>query len=255
MKKLVILITIGLIFIIGGCAYSSSEKEDSVVLTVSSASSLQNVLEEMTVEFKKKHSYIDIQYNFGASGSLVKQIEQGAPVDLIISASREKFNVLETKDLIQESTTFIKNELVLITARKGDLQIKNLNDLSSNNVEKISIGTPSVVPAGSYAKQSLEFLDLWSELDNKIVYAKDVRQVLTYVETGNVQAGFVYKTDAVNSEKVQIITTIKDKTHDSITYPIGVLRNTDSQTAAKQFYEFLQSEEGKDIWIKYGFAF
>ncbi|MDN4492716.1 molybdate ABC transporter substrate-binding protein [Ureibacillus aquaedulcis] len=255
MRKLVTIFSIILTCIIGGCASASSEKENSGVLTISAASSLQDVLEEMAAEFNNKPSNLAIQYNFGATGSLVKQIEQGAPVDLFISASREKFDELSTKGFIQESAAFISNELVLVTTSNGKQHLENLDDLKSSEVEKISIGTPSTVPAGSYAEQSLKYFDLWSTIEGKLVYAKDVRQVLTYVETGNVQAGFVYKTDAINSDKVKIAVTLDEDSHDSITYPIGIIQNTDSPTAAKQFYDFLQSDEGKEIWAKYGFTF
>lgn len=255
MKRLVTLLSIFLILALGGCAPTSPDKMKTVVLTVSAASSLQNVLEELTVEFQKKNSYIDIQYNFGASGALGKQIEQGAPADLIISASTEEFNELKMAGLIQEDATLISNELVLVTGSNGNMQLKNIDELNLNTVEKISIGTPSIVPAGFYAKQALENHDLWTKLESKLVYAKDVRQVLAYVETGNVQAGFVYHTDAISSDKVKIITTINEGIHDSITYPIGILTDADYPTEAKKFYDFLQSEEIKHIWIDYGFTY
>ncbi|MCM3387055.1 molybdate ABC transporter substrate-binding protein [Ureibacillus chungkukjangi] len=255
MKKLVTICFICLIAIMGGCSQSSSGKDDdSLVLTISAASSLKNVLEELRDEFKKKHQEIDIQFNFGASGSLSKQIEQGAPVDLFLSASNDKFEKLTDLGLIQESATFISNELVLITGKSGDVTLDKTEDLASIEVEKISIGTPSIVPAGAYAKQVLEHFNLWSKIENKIIYAKDVRQVLTYVETGNVEAGFVYKTDAISSERIQIIESVDDASHDLITYPIGILENTDSLSEAKQFYEFLQGEEAKEIWVEYGFT-
>lgn len=253
MKKLLVCIIL-LLFVTSGCSKDSLEKENSVVLTISAAASLQNVLEEMRDEFQKKHSDIDIKYNFGASGSLAKQIEQGAPVDLFLSASSEKFDELKTKGFIQEDAVFISNELVLITGITGDLQINNMEDLATTDVEKISIGTPEIVPAGSYAKQALENFNLWTNIESKLVYAKDVRQVLTYVETGNVEAGFVYKTDAISSEKIKVIQTVAETSHDLITYPIGILENTESLSEAKEFYKFLQSEDVKEIWVKYGFT-
>lgn len=254
-KKLVTICSIFLIVVLSGCSESRSEKDDSVELTISAASSLQEVLVEILEEFHKKYSNIGIHYNFGASGSLVKQIEQGAPVDMFLSASSEKFNELSKKGFIQDSASFISNELVLITAINGDLQLETIEDLDSNGVEKISIGTPSIVPAGTYAKQSLNHYNLWAKIESKIVYAKDVRQVLTYVESGNVGAGFVYKTDALNSDKVKIITNVDEESHDSITYPTGIINGTESLAEVRQFYEFIQSEEVKDIWIKYGFTF
>ncbi len=255
MKKIGFLFTILFVVVVAGCSQMSSKEENDIVLTISAAASLQNVLEDIAENYEEGHPNVEIQYNFGASGSLVKQIEQGAPVDIFFSASSEKFEELKTKDFIEDSVAFIGNELVLITSEKTDLQISAIDDLNSSQVEKISIGTPSIVPAGTYAKQTLDSYELWTELESKIVYAKDVRQVLAYVETGNVQAGFVYKTDAISSKKARIITTVPQEKHDSITYPVGVLKNTETPTEAEQYYDYLQSEAVKDIWIKYGFTF
>lgn len=117
----------------------------------------------------------------------------------------------------------------------------------------MSIGTPESVPAGKYAKELLEKMDIWNNIEEKVVYAKDVRQVLTYVETNNVDAGIVYKTDALISEKVNIVDTAEENTHDPIIYPLGVIKDTSHPEEAKLFYDYLQNEKSMDIFKEYGF--
>ena len=251
----ILILILILILVLIGCSESSKKEAVAVTLTISAASSLQDVLEAITVKFHNKYPNMGIRYNFGASGSLVTQIEQGAPVDLFLSASNEKFKELVVKELVQENATFISNELVMITALDKVKHLSSVKELNDNRIEKISIGTPSIVPAGDYAKQALDYFNLWNEIENKMVFAKDVRQVLTYVETKNVDAGFVYKTDAIHSTKVKIVETIDDESHHPITYPVGIIKDTKNYIEAKKFYEFIQSEEVKDIWIKYGFTF
>ena len=104
--------------------------------------------------------------------------------------------------------------------------IKGFEDLAKAEIDKISIGTPETVPAGKYAKESLEKTDIWKDVESKVVYAKDVRQVLSYVETGNVAAGIVYKTDALVSDKVNIVATADPETHTPIIYPVGIIKDS-----------------------------
>lgn len=224
---------------------------ESIELTISAASSLQGVLSEMRTRYEKKHPNIKITYNFGASGALQQQIAQGAPVDLFFSAAEDKYDELVNKGFIETDagTNLLKNELVLIVPANSKL--KGFEDLPK--ADRISIGTPESVPAGKYAKESLETLNLWNEIESKIVYAKDVRQVLTYVETGNVDAGIVYKTDPVNSDKVKIAATANEKSHSPIVYPVGVIKNSSHEKEAKAFYEFLKKEESLKTFEDFGF--
>ncbi|WP_156488301.1 molybdate ABC transporter substrate-binding protein [Fictibacillus phosphorivorans] len=233
---------------------NQSDKQKSqnrVELTLSAAASLQDVLHEIAATYEKKHPNIKITYNFGASGALQQQIAQGAPVDLFFSAAEDKYDELVKKGFMETKTgtDLLKNELVLIVPANSKL--KGFEDLSKT--ERISIGTPESVPAGTYAKETLENLNLWNEIESKIVYAKDVRQVLTYVETGNVDAGMVYKTDAVNSDKVKIAAAANEEFHAPIVYPVGVIKNSSHKKEAKAFYEFLKKEESLKTFEDYGF--
>lgn len=260
-KKLLIILSITFLLIITGCGKSNAnstsdttKKKKAVELTISAAASLQNVLEDITDDFNKEYPEIEIKYNFGASGALAKQIVQGAPVDLFLSASVENYKELDDENLISKGTNLVSNELVLITSSNSDLPIKNFSDLTNQQIEKVSIGTPTVVPAGTYAKQALEHDHVWNDVEKKIVYAKDVRQVLTYVETGNVEAGIVYKTDALISDKVKIVATADAQSHDQIIYPVGIIEGTSYPDEATLFLDYLQSDAAKKLWIKYGFT-
>ena len=230
---------------------SATEKE--VEITVSAAASLQDSLKSIKADFEKINPNVIINYNFGASGALQQQISQGAPVDLFFSAAKDKFDKLRTDGLIDKTKEkdLLGNELVLVVPNDSNKGINSFKDLTKS--DKLSIGTPEAVPAGLYAKETLEHINVWRAIEEKVVYAKDVRQVLTYVESQNVDAGIVYKTDALISKKVKIVATANENTHAPIVYSIGVIKNSTHQTEAKLFYDFLQNEKSMKTFIKYGF--
>ncbi|MGE7590446.1 MULTISPECIES: molybdate ABC transporter substrate-binding protein [Bacillaceae] len=245
---------------IAGCSNDQAEKTEmkaqaggKVELTVSAAVSLQDALNDIKMSFEKENANVEVHYNFGASGALQQQISQGAPVDLFFSAAEDKFDKLVEEDLIEEKNgiDLVGNDLVLVVPKDSKKEIGSLEDLTK--AEKISIGTPESVPAGQYAKQTLENMNLFKEVEDRLVYAKDVRQVLTYVETGNVDAGLVYKTDALNSSKIEIIAAAQADLHDPIIYPVGMINDLDHDKEAKLFYDYLQTEDSMKIFEKYGF--
>lgn len=253
MKK-IYLVFLLLFLLLAGCSEPKQPaSKKNVEVTVSAAASLQDALTEITTKFYKKHENIKINYNFGASGALQQQISQGAPVDLFFSAAEDKFSKLVNDGLIakKNSIDLLGNQLVLVVPKSSSKGIKTMGDL--RRADKISIGTPESVPAGSYAKEVLGNLHMWSAITGKIVYAKDVRQVLTYVETGNVDAGMVYKTDALTSSKVVIAAKADEKTHTPIVYPVGVIKASTHPKEAMLFYDYLQSKEAMKIFEKYGF--
>ncbi|MFB6800757.1 molybdate ABC transporter substrate-binding protein [Peribacillus butanolivorans] len=264
MKKIYLMIfSIMLLVIVGTGCSSDKEKgtekqtqqaDEKVELTMSAAVSLQAALKDIKSTFEKENPNVTVNYNFGASGALQQQISQGAPVDLFFSAAEDKFDKLVDENLIEEKNglDLVGNELVLVVPKESDKEIKTINDITK--ATKISIGTPESVPAGQYAKQTLENLNLWKEIEGKLVYAKDVSQVLTYVETGNVDAGLVYKTDALNSEKVDIVAVADKDLHDPIIYPVGVIKESSHPKEAQLFYEYLQNKDSKKVFEKYGFG-
>ena len=244
-----------LIGILAGCGSqeSNNKTKEPVALTISAAASLQESLEELQKAYENEHDTIKITFNFGGSGALQQQILEGAPVDLFFSAAEDKFDELVQKDLIdkKQGANLLANELVLIVPKKNEKQIQSFEDLSK--ADKIAIGTPETVPAGKYGIETLTNINLLEHVESKVVYTKDVRQVLTYTETENVDAGLVYKTDALVSEKVDVVATAKDDTHTPIIYPVGVIKDSKHAKEAEDFYHYLQSDEAMKVFKKYGF--
>lgn len=244
-----------LIGILAGCGSQGSNNKvnEPVELTISAAASLQDSLEELQKNYENEHDTIKITFNFGGSGALQQQILEGAPVDLFFSAAEDKFDELVQKGLIdkKQGTDLLANELVLIVPKKNDKHIQSFGDLTK--VDKIAIGTPETVPAGKYGIETLKNMNLWENAEPKVVYTKDVRQVLTYTETENVDAGLVYKTDALVSEKVDVVATAKEDTHTPIIYPVGVIKDSKHAKEAEDFYHYLQSEQAMKVFKKYGF--
>jgi molybdate transport system substrate-binding protein len=251
-----------LLILVSGCSENvtntNSEKKQgeqvkSVELTISAAASLQDALTDIKTTFEKEHPNVKITYNFGASGALQQQISQGAPVDIFFSAAEDKFQKLEQEGLIEKKngTDLLGNDLVLIVPKDSSKGIKSFEKLTK--ADKIALGSPESVPAGQYGKETLGNLNILSAVEGKVVYAKDVRQVLTYVETENVDAGIVYKTDALTSTKVKIAATAAENSHAPIIYPVGVMKNSSHPKEAALFYEYLQSKKSMKIFEKYGF--
>lgn len=151
----------------------------------------------------------------------------------------------------KQGTDLVGNKLVLVVPTDSNKGIQTFKDLTK--AEKIAIGTPESVPAGEYAKQSLENMNIWNTVEGNMVYAKDVRQVLTYVETGNVDAGIVYKTDALISSKVKIVSTAEENTHTQIVYPVGVVKKSSHLEEAQLFYDYLHNQKSQKVFEQYGF--
>lgn len=225
-------------------------------LTISAAASLTDALEEVKAVYEEKTDDVTLRYNFGASGALQTQIEEGAPVDLFVSAATKNMQALVDGGFIEESkqTNLLGNELVVVVSEDGKLNLSSMQDLQGDGLSKIAIGIPESVPAGNYAKEALEKEELWDALQDKLVQAKDVRQVLSYVETGNADAGFVYRTDAVSSDHSEIAFAVSPDGYPAIHYPVGIVKDSSHQQEAADFYEFLQSQEALDIFVKHGFT-
>ncbi|MFD0697640.1 molybdate ABC transporter substrate-binding protein [Paenibacillus sp. GCM10027628] len=234
----------------------SPKTAESVELTVSAAASMTDALKEIQKAYETKNPNIKLNFNFGASGALQQQIEQGAPADLFLSAATKNMKALVDKQLINanQQKNVLSNELVAVVSADGKASIASVADLSKSDVKNIAIGIPESVPAGGYAKEALTNSKLWDSLQSKMVQGKDVRQVLQYVETGNADVGFVYKTDALTSQKVKVAFAVDAKTYAPVVYPIGVVKATKHSKEAEGFYNYLQSKEALDVFVKYGFS-
>jgi molybdate transport system substrate-binding protein len=225
-------------------------------ITVSAASSLTETFTDMASQFEKENPGTNVNLNFGGSGSLRMQIEGGAPVDVFASADENQMDILDNKSLIVNSSRkdFAYNSLVLIVPEKSTLNITDIKDLADPKVQKISMGNPDTAPAGKYTRLVLTEAGLWSQLEEKLVLAEDVKQVLVYVERGEVDAGFVYVTDAKNAQPdtIKIITNVSVST--PVTYPIALISSSKHKEKAQKFLDFVAGKEGQEILKEYGFV-
>jgi len=175
-------------------------------------------------------------------------------VDIFMSAGEKQFKALEDKDIIESESKkdIVENELVLIVNNEYKDKIKELDDLD-NLDGHIALGEIGSVPVGQYAEEALNYYNKWSSIENKIVFAKDVKQVVSYVESGEAVCGIVYKSDSVHIKSSVVATTFDTSSHKKIIYPGGVIKASKVKDEAKKFLEFLDTSESKEILEKYGF--
>ncbi|AGL01923.1 molybdate ABC transporter substrate-binding protein [Desulfoscipio gibsoniae] len=258
MRRLLLLLSfIVLIVFTGvGCGVDKGQPNagaEPVNLTISAAASLQDAARELKEIYTRENPNVTITYNFASSGTLQKQIEEGAPADLFISAGKSQMDALAEKGLIIEDSRkdLLGNDLVLITG--NDSSLAGFDELTGDKVAKISIGAPESVPAGKYSQEALDNMGLWDAIQSKLVLAKDVRQVLTYVETGNVDAGLVYHSDALMGKNIKVVTVAPEDSHKPIVYPMAIIKETKHQAETESFANFLSGQEASKVFIKYGF--
>jgi molybdate transport system substrate-binding protein len=259
-RSIVILLAL-FISAIAGCQTNSTEtanKSSSVSenLTISAAVSLKDAFNEIGKIYKSKTGK-NANFNFGASGTLQKQIETGAPVDIFASAGETQMDALVSKNLIDAETRrdFARNALVLIVPQNSTLNLTAFSGLSDSSVKKIAVGNPKTVPAGQYTEQLFEKSNLKNSVREKLILAEDVRQVLDYVVRGETDAGIVYASDAGNAgEKVRVVSTAPVDAHDPILYPIAIIKDSKNKQSAEVFIKLVAGAEGQAILQKYGFA-
>jgi molybdate transport system substrate-binding protein len=223
-------------------------------LLVSAAASLTNAFSEIGKEYEKARPGNRVLFNFGASGALLQQISRGAPVDVFACADLETMDRAEKQNLVLRSSrvNFAANKLVLVAPSDSTLTLGGLQDLSRGDVKRIAVGNPDSVPVGRYARAALEKAGVWDSLRPRLIFTQNVRQSLDYTFRGEVEAGFVYATDAAISP-VKVRTLLEVPTEKSILYPIAVVKGYGRERRAQDFIDFVRSETGRKILDKYGF--
>lgn len=236
-------------------SWTPATAQQRTSLTVSAAISLSPALTEIKTVYQTSNPNVNITYNFGASGALAQQIQQGAPVDVFLGAATKQMDALQQANLLFNETrrNLLTNRLVVISPKNGAV-VSDFKQLTDAKIKKIAIGEPNSVPVGQYAQEMLTKLGLWQQIKPKLVFGNNVRQVLTFVESGNVDAGIVYTTDAKISNKVTVQLTAAENLHSPIIYPLAVIRNSRNQAAAKTFVQFLAGDRAKIVFQKYGFG-
>ena len=247
-KMMVALALMPVLAAIGGTAAAAD-------ITVSAAASLTNAFKEIGAAYEKDHPDDKVLFNFAASDPLVQQIAKGAPVDVFASADQDAMDKAEGLKLLAAGTrkNFVANTLVLITPANSKHAIKGLNDLQQPAITRITLGNPASVPVGRYTRNALEQAKLWSAVEPKAIYGTSVRQSLDYVARGEVDAGFVYATDAaVQKDKVTVVATIPTTT--PVTYPIALIEKGPQVEAGRRFIAYVMAPGAQAVLAKYGFS-
>jgi molybdate transport system substrate-binding protein len=224
-------------------------------ILVSAAASLTDALKEIGVAYQSKTKRT-VKFNFGPSSGLARQIEEGAPADIFFSADLKQMDNLENNGRLEPGTrkNILSNQLVLIVPADSRAQISSPKDLLKAEVKRIALAEPSSVPVGVYGKNYLEGEKLWDKVKKKIVPVLDVRATLAAVESGNVEAGFVYKTDAAVSKKVKVAYEVPVEKGPRIIYPVAVVKESKKKEGARDFMNFVLSPAAIAIFNKYGFV-
>ena len=223
-------------------------------LTVHAAASLVDAMKEIGPAYEKQ-SGDKLQFNFGASSLLARQIEKGAPADVFFSADEAKMDDLDKKNLLQPATrrSLLSNLLVIVVSADSSTAPKSSSDLTKPEYRKLALAETQTVPAGIYAREYLQKLGLWDRVKENVVPAENVRAALAAVESGNVEAGIVYKTDALTSKKVKIAVEIPAAEGPKISYPVAVLKSSRESERAKIFVDYLSGPAAGSIFEKFGF--
>jgi molybdate transport system substrate-binding protein len=221
-------------------------------VNLSAAASLKEAINELSDKYVAAHAGTSVVKNFGASGALAGQIENGAPADIFISASTDWIDYLMNRKMLDAASrrNFAFNALVF--AGTTTKKVSGMNDLTK--LDRIAIGSPKSVPAGEYAIESMKKSGLDQKLASKFIMAKDVRECLTYAEMGEVDGAFVYRTDAMQAKKAKILFVVPEKLHSRVVYPMALTVSGSSKADAKAFFAWIQSGDAKSILKKYGFV-
>ena len=281
-KVLLLVIVLGFGLVLGGCDNNEeaetadetvetetdevendeNESEDENVATdsesneiiVGTAMSINNTMEELVAVFSEIEPNITVTINAASSGALQTQIEEGAPIDVFFSAARGQMNNLVEQDLIYgEPIELLENEIVLIVPLTND-DIDSFEDVDTDKIGNIGYGDPESTPFGTFAEEIFDSLGLLEVARDKAVLGSDVNQVLNWVEQDEVDAGVVFRTDAVSSDSVRIAAEAPAGSYTDPVNPVAIVEASDNKDAAGIFIEFLQSDTASEIFTEFGFT-
>lgn len=244
----IVLLMIGLLMT--GCNHKEIKQKE---LLVGAAASLKTVMEKLKVNYEEEKD-VSLVFTYASSGTLEQQIRQGAPMDLFLSASGKQIKSLSEDQYLIEGTVtnLVENRITLIVPANSDLDLIGFEDITK--ASKIAIGDPESVPAGNYACEVFDYYGILEEVKKSAVYGKDVTEVLTWVSSGNADAGVVYATDAATTNQVTVAATAPEESHSRVVYPAAVVRETKQEAVAKEFLEYLTSEEAQKVFMEGGFT-
>lgn len=230
-------------------------KQPEGTILLAAAASLKNCMDDELIPlFTEQNPNVKVNATYDSSGKLQTQIEEGAEVDVFMSAAMKQMNALNEKGLIAENSMveLLENKIVLIVPKGSDKRISAFEDIV--RAEAIAVGDPESVPAGQYAKEALENLKLWDQVLPLSSLGTNVTEVLNWVAEGSADAGIVYATDAASNAGVEVVAEAPEGSVSKVIYPVGIVKATANEDAAKLFTEFLQSDEALKIFESYGFT-
>ena len=267
MKKSISLILIMcLVFSLVGCSNNKSAIDannasstepattESTILVAAAASLKKCMDDEIIPMFEEQYPNVKVEATYDSSGKLQTQIEEGADVDVFMSAAMKQMNALNEKDLILEDSIveLLENKIVVIVPAGIDKGISSFEDIVK--ADKIAIGDPESVPAGQYAKEAFENLKMWDEVSVKVSLGTNVTEVLNWVAEGSADAGVVYSTDAASNDKVKVVAEAPEGSVSKVIYPVGIVKATTNKDAANTFTAFLNTDEVIKVFETYGFV-
>ena len=236
------------------CFWLGTLSTSAATVRVFAAASLAEALKEIATDHERA-SGDKVVFNFAGSNALARQIEEGAPADLFFSADEAQMNRLETRGrlLAGTRTNLLGNALSIVVAADSRLAVASVHDLTNAAIRRVALADPKAVPAGVYAREHLTRLGLWTAIEPKVVPTENVRAALAAVESGNIEAGIVYRTDAAISKKVKIAHEVLAAEGPVIRYPAAVLKEATEPEAARRFLEHLASDGAGKVFAKFGF--
>jgi molybdate transport system substrate-binding protein len=243
--RLAVCVTLGLV---AGCGNSADAP-----LRVFAAASTREALEQVAADFRARTG-LEVALNLGPSSELARQIEQGAPADLFLSADESWADFLADKGLAAERRDTLSNRLVVVVPADSALEIHELSDLGQARIRRLALAGPAV-PAGRYARQALTAAGVWERVRSRVLEAADVRATLTYVVRGEAEAGFVYATDVQGNPNVRIVVAVEPDLHRPIRYPLVLIKRHPIRPGARCLYDYLGSEKSAEVFRHFGFGF
>ncbi|MDY0165602.1 MAG: molybdate ABC transporter substrate-binding protein [Thermoguttaceae bacterium] len=234
-------------------ASEDTDRPNAAVVEVFAAASTTNAMDDIVDAFEAANS-VQVKTNYAGSSMLAQQIAHGAEAGVYLSANETWADFLEEKGLVATRVDLLANSIVVVVPRGSSLELHRPEDLVSEEIEHLAMGDPAHVPAGMYAKEALENLGLWKQLEKKVLAGANVRQALTYVERGEVAAGIVYATDAAITDQVRVALAIDPSMTRPIRYPLVLTPVGADNAVAQSFFEFIQGPEAAAIWKRYGFT-
>ncbi|QSZ26874.1 molybdate ABC transporter substrate-binding protein [Aceticella autotrophica] len=261
--KWIFLLACGLLTLLffGGCGQEKTntpadktKNANTKSIMIFAGAGLKDALPEVSKKYSQIHPDVKFSFNFAGLGTLQQQIEQGAYCDILIGPGEKQWNTLRSENLIDKATEkkILSDKLVLITP-KDSQKVKSFEDLTSPEVNKIAMGDPAVVPGGEWAKKALTSLGLWDKVKSKLIFAKDIQEIRAYVETGNVDAGFIWKSNTTNDNKIRIAAEAPENSCPPVFFRGAVINNSKEKETALDFLNYLKGQEASKIFKKYGF--